>query len=83
MSDELAPERYPFSSTANLLRQTNSAQEETLRRRVLRCRNSITRLAKDAGDPPPSIDAVIENSQRHGYRLNPNRIRIVALSELP
>jgi hypothetical protein len=25
---------------------------------------------------------VIENSQWHGYRLNPDRIRIVAISEL-
>ena len=82
MRDERAPERYPFTSTANLLRQTNCAQEETLRRHVLRCRNRITRLAKDAGDPPPSIDAVIENSQWHGYRLNPDRIRIVAITEL-
>ncbi len=80
--DELAPERYPFTKTVNLLRQINCPNEETFRRRVLRCRNKITELAKKAGDPPPSFDAVIENSQRHGYRLNPNRIRIVALSEL-
>jgi len=28
------------------------------------------------------LDAVIENSQWHGYWLNPDRIRIVALSEM-
>ena len=29
------------------------------------------------------IDAVIENIQWHGYRLNPDRVRLVAPSELP
>ena len=82
MHDELAPESYPFTKTANLLRPINCANEETLRRRVLRCRIKITELATSTGDPPPSIDAVIENSQWHGYRLNPDRIRIVAITEL-
>lgn len=81
--DELAPEHYPFIRTSDLLRKTNCAHEEMLRQRVLRCRNKIRKLAMNAADPPPSIDAVIENSQWHGYRLNPDRIRIVALSELP
>ena len=80
--NELSPERYPFTKTVNLLRQTNCPNEETFRRRVLRCRDKITELAKKAGDPPPSIDAVIENSQWHGYRLNPDRIRVVAITEL-
>jgi hypothetical protein len=80
--DELAPERFPFTSTANLLRQTHCANDEILRRRVLRCRNRIAKMAKSAGDCRPSIDAVIENSQWYGYRLNPDQVRIVALSEL-
>jgi len=79
---ELAPERYPFTKTTNLLRQINCADEETLRKRVSRCRNKIKKLAKKAGDAPPSINAVIENTQWHGYRLNPDQIRIVAISEL-
>ena len=79
---ELAPENYPFTKTADLLRQTNCPNKETLRRRVLRCRNTIMKMATRSGDPPPSIDAVIENSQWHGYRLNPDRVRIVALNEL-
>ena len=62
--------------------QTRCDTDETLRRRVLRCRNKIEELAKSAGDPPPSLDGVIENSQRHGYRLNPDRVRLVAVSEL-
>ena len=82
MRDELAPEHYPFTETSNLIRKTSCDANEGLRRRVLRCRNKIAQLATNAGDPPPSLDAVIENSQWHGYRLNPDRIRIVALSEL-
>ena len=80
--NELAPERYPFTKPTNLLRQINCADEETLRKRVSRCRNKIKKLAKKAGDAPPSIDAVIENTQWYGYRLNPDQIRIVAISEL-
>jgi hypothetical protein len=79
---ELTPENYPFTGTAALLGRTHCESDETFRRRVLRCRNKITKMAKRAGDQAPSIDAVIENSQRHGYRLNPDRVRIVALSEL-
>ncbi len=82
MRNELAPERYPFTMTSDLLRKTNCAHREMLRKRVLSCRNKISWLATNAGDPPPSIDAVIENHPWHGYRLNPDRVRIVALSEL-
>lgn len=82
MRRELAPDRYPFTRTNDLIRQIKCNSEETLRRRVLRCRNKVTQLAKSAGDSPPSLDAVIESSQWHGYRLNPDRIRIVAVSEL-
>ncbi|MBW7997805.1 MAG: hypothetical protein FVQ81_14785 [Candidatus Glassbacteria bacterium] len=82
MDDELAPEHYPFTETHGLVRRLKCEGDETLRRRVLRCRNMITKLAENAGDPPPSIDAVIESSQWHGYRLNPDSIRIVAITEL-
>jgi hypothetical protein len=82
MRDELAPEHYPFTSTATLQGKVNCQNQESLRRRVLRCRNEIEKLAKNAGAPSPMPDAVIENLQWHGYRLNPDRIRIVAISEL-
>jgi hypothetical protein len=79
---ELAPEHYPFLNTSKLVRQIKCGSDEVLRRRVLRCRNKIKKLAKDAGEVEPSIDAVIENNQGHGYRLNPDQVRIVAMSEL-
>ena len=59
--------------------------EETgasLRRRVLRCRKQIEKLATNAGSRSPLIDDVIENHQWRGYRLNPDVVRIVAIAEL-
>jgi hypothetical protein len=82
MRDELAPEHYPFTNTAVLQREINCQSQATLRRRVLRCRNQIEKLAKNACNPSPLPEAVIENLQWHGYRLNPDQIRIVAISEL-
>jgi 7-cyano-7-deazaguanine synthase in queuosine biosynthesis len=81
MHEERAPERYPFTQTSNLMRQVNCADDEILRKLIQRCRKHITRLAASANDTPPPIDAVIENIQWQGYRLNPNRVRIVALSD--
>jgi Queuosine biosynthesis protein QueC len=79
---ELAPESYPFLETSKLMRQINCESNEALRRRILRCRNKINKLSRDAGDKDASLDAVIESSQWHGYRLNPDRVRLVAISEL-
>jgi hypothetical protein len=76
------PQSHPFTKTEQLLRTLCIDSAETLRRRVLRCRNKINRLATEAGDAPPLSDAVIETSQRHGYRLNPDTVRIVAITEL-
>jgi 7-cyano-7-deazaguanine synthase in queuosine biosynthesis len=80
--DERAPENYPYIKSAVLASRIFCDSDETLRRRIHRCRNGIMRLAKNAGEPCPPLDAVIENSQWRGYRLNPDRIRIVRASEL-
>ena len=74
---ELAPEGYPYLTKDRLACQLN-CDDEVLRRRVLRCRNAINGLAEQAGDPELPIDVVIENSQWHGYRLNPDRVRLVS-----
>jgi len=82
MSEERAPEHYPFTATKVLMNQIGCADDETPRKCVQRCRNKLRSLATTAGDPPPTIDAVLENIQWHGYRLNPNRVKIVARSEI-
>jgi hypothetical protein len=82
MRDEIAPERYPFVKTSKLMSQTKCDAEETMRKRILRGRTRISEMASAAGYPSPSFNAVIESLQGHGYRLNPDRIRIVAVSEL-
>jgi hypothetical protein len=79
---ELARECYPFLKTSKLMRKIKCASDEVFRQRVRRCRNAIKKLARGAGDAEPLFDAVMENSQWHGYRLNPDRVRLVALSEL-
>jgi hypothetical protein len=80
---EYAPEHYPYTKTPKLMQQIDCESDEVLRRRVFRCRNNIKKLAQDAGDTEPPNDAIIENLQWHGYRLNPDRVRLVALSDLP
>jgi hypothetical protein len=82
VSEGRVPENYPFTKTTDLIRQIGCTNDEALRRCVLRCRNKLRSLAISAGDPPPTTDAVLENSQWHGYRLNPNGVRLVALSEM-
>jgi 7-cyano-7-deazaguanine synthase in queuosine biosynthesis len=76
---ELPPEVYPYLTKDKLARQLNCESDEVLRRRVLRCRNAINSLAEQSGDPGPLINAVIESVQWHGYRLNPDRVRLVNL----
>jgi Queuosine biosynthesis protein QueC len=80
--NELAPENYPFTKAMRLAAQIECRSDETLRRRVRRCRSRIEALARKAGDLAPPIHAVIENIQWKGYRLNPDRVQIIALSEL-
>ena len=79
--NERAPKNFPFIRGKDLSRQVG-VDEEALRRRVSRCRSQIAKLASKAGDPAPSDEAVIENNPWHGYRLNPDRVRIVVISDL-
>jgi hypothetical protein len=82
ISERRAPENHPFTATRRLAGMLGKVREETLRRRVLRCRTMIAQLAQNAGAVAPALDAVIENNQSHGYRLNPDTVRIVAITEL-
>ena len=75
-------EMAQMAAIERLLGMLRIDSAEMLRRHVLRCRKKINRLATKAGDALPPIDAVIETSQRHGYRLNPDTVRIVAITEL-
>ena len=79
---ELSPEGYPFTSSPALMDRIDCVSDEVLRRIIFRCRRMITALATGAGIVPPPPDAVIESNQGHGYRLNPDRVHIVAIGEL-
>lgn len=78
---ERAPEHFPFIPAAKLSSQIG-CDEETLRKRVSRCRRQIARLASEAGGPAQSDETVIENIPWRGYRLNPDRVRIITMSDL-
>jgi hypothetical protein len=80
--EELLPENYPYVKTKELLKLLDIKDEETLRKRVHRCREQISKLVIDAGREPPDVNAVIESNNWHGYRLNPDAVQIVALSEI-
>jgi DNA-binding winged helix-turn-helix (wHTH) protein len=80
--EKLAPEHYPFVSSRVLVSRLACDSDETLRRQVLRLRNGIRRLARSAGEPAPPDDAVIENQPGRGYRLNPDSVRVVQVTEL-
>src|SRR3712207_8426389 len=49
---------------------------------LFRSRKRLVELAKRAGDPAPEIGTVIENVPWHGYRLNPDSVRIVTPRDL-
>ena len=77
---ELLPQKYPFLKTADLARELN-LDGASIRKRVSRFRNEeIANLCKAAGRPVLPEDAIIENLPWNGYRLNPFRVRLVALS---
>ena len=78
----MRPEKYPFL-TASDLAQTLGLDEPGMRKRVSRFRNQeMAALCKVAGHAALPNDAIIENLPWQGYRLNPFRIRLVALSQI-
>jgi hypothetical protein len=78
---ELRPERYPFLKATDLAKEL-SRDEQGLRTRVSRFRKEVAGLCTAVNLPPLTHDAIVENLPWQGYRLNPFRVRLVALSEL-
>jgi hypothetical protein len=80
-AQELAPESFDFMKSDALCRQLE-CDERALRQQISRCRKKIETCAINAGVDPPGTDSIIENHPWHGYRLNPDHVRIVAMNEL-
>jgi 7-cyano-7-deazaguanine synthase in queuosine biosynthesis len=79
---EMHPERFPFCKSRELA-DALSVDETSLRKRVSRFRKQeITQLCAAVDRPALQEDAIIENLPWHGYRLNPFRVRLVALSQI-
>jgi hypothetical protein len=79
--DELAPERYPFMPAHELMRRLRCDTEETLRCRINRLRGKPAALAAGSLSRSLPMDAIVESVPWHGYRLNPDHVRIVALTK--
>lgn len=79
---QLMPQNFEFTSGADLEVALGYNNNEALRRCVERCRGRLEKLAKAAGAEPPAIGMVIESISWRGYRLNPDHVRLVALSEI-
>ncbi len=72
----LQPEDFPTSAAGVLAVKWDLDGEEAVRRRILRLRRALERLFRDAGDPVPGDQEVIENIPWHGYQLNPDHVRV-------
>jgi hypothetical protein len=79
---ELQSQNYRFMPTKELLKLLGIEEEEILRKRVQRCRREISNLAIAAGRELFDVNAVIESHNWRGYRLNPDNVQIVAMSEI-
>lgn len=70
------PTDASFINSGVLAEQMGGPSGEALRRQIQRCREAITKLARDAGAPPPDPGGIVENLPWHGYRLNSDRVSV-------
>jgi hypothetical protein len=79
---QLLPQNFAFTLGSDLEEPLGYDNNEAFRRCVDRCRRRLAKLASAAGAAPLTSDTVIESIPRRGYRLNPDHVRLVALSEI-
>lgn len=72
----LASEDYPMMTSRQLAGRWN-VSEPTVRRRINRLRRSLEELAEASQRPSLAVDEVVENIPWSGYRLNPDRVRVI------
>lgn len=72
----LAPEKHRFVKVEQLTKRLKMT-DESLYRRVSKCRKAFADMAAAAFGEPVSKELLIENLRWHGFRLNPN-IRVIA-----
>ena len=78
---ELRPENYRGRLAKQLADKLYGSDEESIRSAILRARKQMIADFKSLLDLDLDINALIENRQRKGYRLNPN-VRLVSLAEV-
>ena len=79
---QLLPQNFAFTLGSDLEESLGYDNNEAFRRCVDRCRRRLAKLASAAGAAPLTSDRVIESIPRRGYRLHPDNVRLVALSEI-
>lgn len=79
---ELLPQNFSFTLGRDLEESLGYENNEAFRRCVNRCRSRLAKLASAVGAAPLTSDTVIESVPRRGYRLNPDHVRLVSLSEI-
>lgn len=70
---------YPFIKAGRLTERLKLDNEDAVRRRIMRCRQQIRKSSATLGIPEQFCDELIENTQWHGYRLNPEMVHIVRI----
>jgi hypothetical protein len=78
---ELRPENYQCRLAKQLADKLVGSDEESIRSAILRARKQTIADFKSLFDLDLDINALIENRQRKGYRLNPN-VRLVSPAEV-
>lgn len=79
---ELAPENYPFVPSSELRDQLGLEDDETLRKRIQRCRLAISKVLSEGKRNDLDAHTVLESLTGHGYRLNPDRVLLIAPTEI-
>ena len=80
--DRLSFQNFPYAAPADLVERLGYDGDEPLRKCVQRCRRKTVAMAKAKGVALEDVCAIIDSLPRHGYRLNPTNVRLVALDEL-
>lgn len=72
----LAPEDYPLRPSRDLA-SAWTISEYGVRKRISICRRAIAGLANAQGLEAPDENEIVENVAWRGYRLNPDRVRVI------
>jgi hypothetical protein len=77
----LEPEDFPFTKAAILQKFWGLKNEEAVRKRISFLRRKLEQICVEIGRPLLGDSEVIENQLWHGYRLNPDHVTVLIVTE--